>query len=173
MPAIYCWICWGGGGCRQTRTADIIIDYALSCMAVGHNSPSVPILFDGRLASTAGAALAGGMMIDAIDAHDGYKPTKGHVGCALLPSILAALAKTGQLEDMDGLLTALVAGYEVGSRCGVALPASCRLSHLRGMDGGGGGRGGIAHLWAGCGAVLARNGDCRISRATQPDDAGY
>jgi len=117
---------------RQTRTADIIIDYALSCMAAGHNSPSVPILFDGRLASTAGAALAGGMMIDAIDAHDGYKPTKGHVGCALLPSILAALAKTGQLEDMDGLLAALVAGYEVGSRCGVALHRTAADYHTSG-----------------------------------------
>ncbi len=117
---------------RQTRTADIIIDYALGCMAAGGDSPSVPILFDGRLASTAGAALAGGMMIDAIDAHDGYKPTKGHVGCALLPSILAALAKTGQLEDMDGLLTALVTGYEVGSRCGVALHRTASDYHTSG-----------------------------------------
>ena len=106
---------------RQTKTANIICDYAAGFMGAGKKQPAVPILFDGRGVSTAGAALAGGMMIDAIDAHDGYKPTKGHVGCALLPSILAALASVGQLEDEEALLTALIAGYEVGSRCGIAL----------------------------------------------------
>ena len=94
---------------RQTKNADIICDYAAGFMGAGEKQPAVPILFDGRGVSTAGAALAGGMMIDAIDAHDGYKPTKGHVGCALLPSILAALASVGQLEDEEALLTALIA----------------------------------------------------------------
>ena len=117
---------------RQTKNADIICDYAAGFMGAGEKQPAVPILFDGRGVSTAGAALAGGMMIDAIDAHDGYKPTKGHVGCALLPSILAALASVGQLEDEEALLTALIAGYEVGSRCGIALHRTAPDYHTSG-----------------------------------------
>ena len=117
---------------RQTKNADIICDYAAGFMGAGKKQPAVPILFDGRGVSTAGAALAGGMMIDAIDAHDGYKPTKGHVGCALLPSILAALASVGQLEDEEAMLTALIAGYEVGSRCGIALHRTTPDYHTSG-----------------------------------------
>ena len=82
---------------RQTQNADIICNYVAGSMAAGAGQPAVPILFDGRVVSPSGAALAGGMMIDAIDAHDGYKPAKGHVGCALLPSLLAALCATNQM----------------------------------------------------------------------------
>ena len=104
-----------------TPTARIISDYAATNMAAGADSPSAPILFDGRLVSPAGAALAGGMMIDSIDAHDGHKLVKGHVGCSLLPAVLAALAATGRQADEEELLTALIIGYEVGVRCGMAL----------------------------------------------------
>ena len=117
---------------RQTKNADIICDYAAGFMGAGADKPAVPILFDGRGVSTAGAALAGGMIIDAIDAHDGYKPTKGHVGCALLPSIFAALEAVGQLGDEDALLTALIAGYEVGCRCGIALHRTTPDYHTSG-----------------------------------------
>jgi 2-methylcitrate dehydratase PrpD len=117
---------------RQTRTADIICNYVAGSMAAGAGQPAVPILFDGRAVSPSGAALAGGMIIDAIDAHDGYKPAKGHVGCALLPSVLAALCATGQLQDEEALLTALIAGYEVGSRCGVALHRTAPDYHTSG-----------------------------------------
>ena len=117
---------------RQTRNADIICNYVASSMAAGSGHPAVPILFDGRAVSPSGAALAGGMMIDAIDAHDGYKPAKGHVGCALLPSLLAGLCATNQLQDEEALLTTLIAGYEVGSRCGVALHRTAPDYHTSG-----------------------------------------
>ena len=117
---------------RQTRNADIICNYVASSMAAGAAGPAVPILFDGRAVSPSGAALAGGMMIDAIDAHDGYKPAKGHVGCALLPSLLAGLCATNQLQDEEALLTALIAGYEIGSRCGVALHRTAPDYHTSG-----------------------------------------
>ena len=117
---------------RQTQNADIICNYVAGSMAAGAGQPAVPILFDGRVVSPSGAALAGGMMIDAIDAHDGYKPAKGHVGCALLPSLLAALCATNQMEDEATLLTSLVAGYEVGSRCGVALHRTALDYHTSG-----------------------------------------
>ena len=117
---------------RQTRNANIICNYVASSMAAGAGHPAVPILFDGRAVSPSGAALAGGMMIDAIDAHDGYKPAKGHVGCALLPSLLAGLCATNQLQDEEALLTALIAGYEIGSRCGVALHRTAPDYHTSG-----------------------------------------
>ena len=41
----------------QTKTANIICDYAAGFMGAGKKQPAVPILFDGRGVSTAGAAL--------------------------------------------------------------------------------------------------------------------
>lgn len=118
-----------------THTAQIISNHAVASMAAGKGAPCAPILFDGRIVSPTGAALAGAMMIDSIDAHDGHKLTKGHVGCALLPSVLAALAATGRQTEVDDeaeLLTALVIGYEVGVRCGMALHASACDYHTSG-----------------------------------------
>ena len=46
-------------------------------------------LFDGQLASLAGAAMAGAITIDSIDAHDGTSPCKGHAGSAIFPALLA------------------------------------------------------------------------------------
>ena len=116
----------------ETQTARIITDYAAQHMAAGAGAPSAPLLFDGRAVSPAGAGLAGGMMIDSIDAHDGHKLTKGHVGCSLLPSVLAALAAAGRQADEDELLTALIIGYEVGVRCGMALHATASDYHTSG-----------------------------------------
>ena len=59
----------------ETPTARIITDYVLAQMSAGEGCPSAPLLFDGRRVSPAGAALAGGMMIDSLDAHDGQKLT--------------------------------------------------------------------------------------------------
>ena len=115
-----------------TSTARIIADYAAAHMAAGAGTTGAPVLFDGRCVSPAGAALAGGMIIDSIDAHDGHKLVKGHVGCSLLPSVLAALAATGRHADEDELLAALIIGYEVGVRCGMALHASVSDYHTSG-----------------------------------------
>ena len=116
----------------DTPNAKIISDFAAASLAAGEGAPAAPILFDGRSVSPAGAALAGGMIIDSIDAHDGHKLTKGHVGCALLPSVLAALAATGRQADEDEMLTALIIGYEVGVRCGMALHATVSDYHTSG-----------------------------------------
>ena len=53
------------------------------------------MLFDGRRASIAGAAFAGATTIDAFDAHDGHLLTKGHVGVAVFPALLAYLDGAG------------------------------------------------------------------------------
>ncbi len=106
----------------------IIRGHAVTCFGAG-GSPA-RILFDGRPVSAPGAALAGAFSIDAIDAHDGYKPAKGHVGCGVLPALLAY----AELQPMSAeeFLTCLVIGYEFGSRAGDALHASACDYHTSG-----------------------------------------
>lgn len=88
-------------------------------------------MFDGRRASMAGAALAGGMTIDSLDAHDGHVLTKGHAGVAVLPTVLAF---ADALRHMDGqeFLTQIVIGYEIATRAGLALHATACDYHTSG-----------------------------------------
>ena len=79
----------------------------------------------------AGAALANGMTIDSVDAHDGQKLTKGHVGCGVIPALMALAESRGKLDSQE-LLTSLVIGYEIGSRAGIALHATVEDYHTSG-----------------------------------------
>ncbi|NOD77651.1 MULTISPECIES: MmgE/PrpD family protein [unclassified Ruegeria] len=85
----------------------------------------------GKTASAAGAALANGMTIDALDAHDGHKLTKGHVGCGVIPSVIA-LAQAEGITDAREFLTLVVIGYEIGTRAGIALHRSACDYHTSG-----------------------------------------
>jgi 2-methylcitrate dehydratase PrpD len=88
---------------------------------------------DGRRVSAAGAALANGMTIDAMDMHDGYRLTKGHAGVNVFPPALAA----GDAAGWPGasFLTALVVGYEVALRAGVSLHQTACDYHTSGAWG--------------------------------------
>lgn len=92
---------------------------------------SARMLFDGRRASLAGAAYACATQIDNLDGHDGYSPTKGHIGVVVVPA-LAALAE--QLPELSGpeALAALTVGYEVAGRAGIALHATVSDYHTSG-----------------------------------------
>ena len=79
---------------------------------------ALPMLFDGRSASASGVALAAGMTIDALDAHDGFNPAKGHIGCPLFPAALALGAETA--VSGKRFLQAIAMGYEFGARVSVA-----------------------------------------------------
>ncbi|MEL6220300.1 MAG: MmgE/PrpD family protein [Pseudomonadota bacterium] len=116
------------GGSR-TRLSEIIRTHALR--QFGGGASSARMLVDGRRVSPAGAALAGGMTIDALDAHDGHKLTKGHVGCGAVPAALAVAEAEDRL-DGDALLTAVVLGYEIGSRAGIALHRTVADYHTSG-----------------------------------------
>ena len=101
---------------------------------MGAGAGGARILLDGRRASPAGAAFAGASTIDAFDAHDGHPLTKGHAGVAVLPALLAVADAEGGGDGRD-LLAALVLGYEIAIRAGIALHASVpRLSHLRRLE---------------------------------------
>lgn len=116
-------------GATETAMSRIMRDHVVAHFAPGERK--VPILFDGRLASPGGAALAGGITIDALDAHDGHKLTKGHVGCGVLPALLSfTLAE--QLKDDRAFLASLVVGYEIGTRAGIALHRTASDYHTSG-----------------------------------------
>ncbi|WP_151705626.1 MmgE/PrpD family protein [Nitrincola alkalilacustris] len=100
----------------------------------------LPLLFSNQRASACGVALFGGTLIDSIDAHDGQALTKGHAGVALLPALVACAQErifTGR-SLMDTALTgrefvtALVLGYEIATRAGIALHAMASDYHTSG-----------------------------------------
>jgi len=132
---------------RTTELSRIVHNFAVRHMGAGEGGAR--LLFDGRRASVAGAAFAGASTIDSFDAHDGHALTKGHAGVALLPAILAVLdagdAAAPDEVGMEDALTALVIGYEIATRAGIALHASVSDYHTSG-----------AWNAVGCAAVTAR-----------------
>ncbi|SIS50522.1 MmgE/PrpD family protein [Paracoccus saliphilus] len=116
------------GGSR-TSLSRIIRNHAAEHFAAG--SKGAAMLMDGRRVSPAGAALAGGMTIDSLDGHDGHKLTKGHVGCGLLPALLAISQAEGLTDDRE-FLASLVLGYEIGTRAGIALHRTASDYHTSG-----------------------------------------
>jgi 2-methylcitrate dehydratase PrpD len=132
---------------RTTPLSRIVHDFAVRQMGASEGGARLP--FDGRRASAAGAAYAGASTIDAFDAHDGHPLTKGHAGVALLPALMAVIdaERLAERARVDGqeFLTALVMGYEIGIRAGIALHRSVADYHTSG-----------AWNALGCAAVTAR-----------------
>ncbi len=104
-----------------------------ACLLYASTEPryTARMLFDGRKVSLAGAAFAAATQTDNLDGHDGYNPTKGHIGVVALPT-LAVLAQ--HLPDLTGpeALAALITGYEVAGRAGIALHATVSDYHTSG-----------------------------------------
>ena len=88
---------------------------------------------DGREVSPPGAALANGMTIDALDIHDGHSLTKGHAGAAVVPGLFAMVSPNivGKITGKDFLI-ALVVGYEIALRAGMALHETACDYHTSG-----------------------------------------
>src|SRR5207253_8380444 len=74
-------------GGYTTDVSRIIRNHAVRQFASGAGN-GARLLFDGRRVSPAGAALAGGLIIDSLDCHDGHVLVKGHIGVAVLPALL-------------------------------------------------------------------------------------
>lgn len=117
-----------GAAGATTPLSRIIRDHAAKQFGAG--GVSARMLFDGRVVSPAGAALAGSMTIDAIDAHDGYPGVKGHAGCGLFPALLA-MAEGRGMSGAD-FLTTLAIGYEVTIRAGLNLHRTVSDYHTSG-----------------------------------------
>lgn len=114
---------------RATDLSRIVRD--VTAAAYGGNEAT--LLLDGRRVSAPGAALANGMSIDAMDMHDGYRLAKGHAGVNVFPAALAMGEVVGWRGEDFG--TALVVGYEVALRAGVALHHTAGDYHTSGAWG--------------------------------------
>ncbi|RUT89927.1 MULTISPECIES: MmgE/PrpD family protein [unclassified Mesorhizobium] len=115
-----------------TPASQIARDFSAAFLAAGAGTSGASLLFDGRRCSAVGASLAGGITIDAIDAHDGHRLVKGHVGCAVLPALLALIQDLVVTPTGREFLTLLVQGYEIGTRAGIVQHASTCDFHSSG-----------------------------------------
>ena len=103
---------------RATDLSRIVYEFAASAFG----GQGAQLWLDGREISPPGAALATGMTIDALDIHDGHPLTKGHAGAAVVPGLFATISSP-EAAGLSGkeFLTALVIGYEIALRAGLAL----------------------------------------------------
>jgi 2-methylcitrate dehydratase PrpD len=113
----------------RTDLSRIVRHFAVGQM--GASNAGARLIFDGRRASPTGAAYAGASTIDAFDAHDGHRLTKGHAGVALLPALLAVADQAKALDGRE-LITSLAMGYEIATRAGIALHATVSDYHTSG-----------------------------------------
>ncbi len=118
-------------GAASLEAGRIARDFAVEFLAAGTPTSSARLLFDGRRASLAGAAYANATQIDNLDGHDGYNPTKGHIGCAVVPALLAFAEQQPDLSGRQAL-EAMVIAYEVAARAGIALHATVNDYHTSG-----------------------------------------
>jgi 2-methylcitrate dehydratase PrpD len=105
-------VCCAG---RRAPAARIAADHAVAV----HSGDDATLLVDGRRAGAVGAAFANGVLANVLDFDDGHRLTKGHPGAIVIPAALAV----AQLADATPveLLEAVVVGYEVSIRAGIAL----------------------------------------------------
>jgi 2-methylcitrate dehydratase PrpD len=111
---------------KRTDLSRIVCDVAVGTFG----GDQATLMLDGRRSSAAGAALANGMTIDALDAHDGYRLAKGHAGAGVYPAALAAGERFGW--DGEGFLAAMCVGYEIALRAAEALHALAQDYHSSG-----------------------------------------
>ncbi|MCV6593854.1 MAG: MmgE/PrpD family protein [Silicimonas sp.] len=117
-------------GAAKLDVARIARDHAVRFHGAGDGSGAT-LLFDGRRASLPGAAFAAATQTDNLDAHDGFNPVKGHIGCAVVPT-LCALAETQPDLTMRAALIAMTRAYEIAARAGLALHGSVSDYHTSG-----------------------------------------
>ena len=118
-------------GAVSLTSARIARDFAVSAMCAAEPEDQAPMLFDGRRVSIPGAAFAAATQIDNLDGHDGYNPTKGHIGCAVVPALLAFAARKPDLTS-EQALDILVMSYEIGARAAIALHRTVADYHTSG-----------------------------------------
>ncbi|MCB1459088.1 MAG: MmgE/PrpD family protein [Nitratireductor sp.] len=118
-------------GASLLEVSGIARNHAIRFMAAGTEEDSARILFDGRRASLTGAAFAAATQTDNLDGHDGYYPTKGHIGCAVVPALFAFAERLPELSGREAVASMAIA-YEVAARAGIALHGSVSDYHTSG-----------------------------------------
>ena len=118
-------------GATDLDVATIARDFAADFHGASASGHGARMLFDGRRVSLPGAAWAAATQIDNLDGHDGYNPTKGHIGVAVVPALFAFAEHHPDLSGREAL-TALAMSYEVAARAGIALHATVDDYHTSG-----------------------------------------
>lgn len=118
-------------GAAEMEAGRLARSHAVRFSSAGAPEDAATLLFDGRKASVPGAAFANATQIDNLDAHDGYNPTKGHIGCAVVPALCAFAEGQPRLSGRDAL-EALAISYEISARAGIALHGTVSDYHTSG-----------------------------------------
>lgn len=118
-------------GAHDLKPARIARKMAVEVFGASNGTDQASLAFDGRKASIPGAAFALATQIDNLDGHDGYNPTKGHIGCAVVPALLAFAENKPQLTSSEAL-DILVMSYEIGARAALALHRTVSDYHTSG-----------------------------------------
>ena len=118
-------------GAADLEAARIARDHAFAFHNAGAQEHKAYMIFDGRRTSIPGAAFATATQIDNLDAHDGYNPTKGHIGCAVVPALFAFSEAQPDLSARDAL-SALIISYELAARAAVSMHATVSDYHTSG-----------------------------------------
>lgn len=120
-------VCVGGRPAPASRMA---LEYARAV----HPGAEATSLLDGSRLGVAGAAFANGVLANVLDFDDGHRLTKGHPGAVVIPAALAV----AQLVDASPteFVSAVIAGYEVAIRAGIALHGRDPAYHASGAWGG-------------------------------------
>lgn len=118
-------------GATRLKVGGIAREFAVDFHGAGRAEFAAPMLFDGREVSMPGAAWALATQIDNLDGHDGYYPTKGHIGCAVVPALFAFAERHPELTGPEAL-RAMVMAYEVATRAAVALHGTVSDYHTSG-----------------------------------------
>lgn len=118
-------------GASQLEVSQIVKNHAVRFLGAGDIASQARILFDGRVASQLGAAFAAASQTDNLDAHDGYAPVKGHIGCAVVPALFALAEHLPELTSREAL-KAMVVSYEIAARAGLALHGTVSDYHTSG-----------------------------------------
>ena len=118
-------------GAASLEVARIARAHAVRFHGAARTEDAATLLFDGRRASLSGACFAAATQIDNLDAHDGYNPTKGHIGCAVVPALCALAEHLPGLSGRAGL-AALVMSYELSARAAITLHNTVSDYHTSG-----------------------------------------
>lgn len=116
-------------------------DKGMALIKHQYGNGGVPLWFKQAKSSFVGASYYNALAIDSLDFHDGFRPCKGHAGATVSPVAIGACS--GRSIRGETLLTALVIGYEIACRAGLAIHSLyCPAYHSSGS-------------WASLGAAAA------------------
>jgi 2-methylcitrate dehydratase PrpD len=103
-------------------------------LAAGFDAAGSASVIGGGTTTPAVAALGNGMLVNATDNDDTHKRALAHIGSVVMPAALA-MVETMKGDGRD-LVCALVAGYEVTARVGMAvMPTHYRFWHSTATNG--------------------------------------